>query len=50
MQQAKALEVLDKHEVEVVQIPDQMDPDEYLEIRILLRLWRTYWKKHVSVA
>ena len=27
---AKALEVLDKHEVEVVQIPDQMDPDEYL--------------------
>ena len=28
---AKALEVLDKHEVEVVQIPDQMDPDEYLK-------------------
>lgn len=27
---AKALEVLDKHEVEVVQLPDQMDPDEYL--------------------
>ena len=27
---AKALEVLDKQEVEVVQIPDQMDPDEYL--------------------
>ena len=27
---AKALEVLDKHEVEVVQIPDQMGPDEYL--------------------
>ena len=27
---AKALEVLEKHEVEVVQIPDQMDPDEYL--------------------
>jgi len=28
---AKALEVLDKQEVEVVQIPDQMDPDEYLK-------------------
>ena len=27
---AKALEVLEKQEVEVVQIPDQMDPDEYL--------------------
>ena len=26
---AKALEVLEKQEVEVVQIPDQMDPDEY---------------------
>ena len=28
---AKALEVLEKQEVEVVQIPDQMDPDEYLK-------------------
>ena len=28
---AKALEVLEKLEVEVVQIPDQMDPDEYLK-------------------
>ena len=27
---AKALEVLEKQEVEVVQIPNQMDPDEYL--------------------
>ena len=27
---AKALEVLEKQEVEVVQIPDRMDPDEYL--------------------
>ncbi|WP_293887375.1 DNA primase [Streptococcus sp. A12] len=27
---AKALEILEKQEVEVVQIPDQMDPDEYL--------------------
>lgn len=27
---AKALDVLEKQEVEVVQIPDQMDPDEYL--------------------
>lgn len=27
----KALEVLEKQEVEVVQIPDQMDPDEYLK-------------------
>ena len=27
---AKALEVLEKQDVEVVQIPDQMDPDEYL--------------------
>ena len=27
---AKALQVLEKQEVEVVQIPDQMDPDEYL--------------------
>ena len=27
---AKALEALEKQEVEVVQIPDQMDPDEYL--------------------
>ena len=27
---AKALEVLEKQGVEVVQIPDQMDPDEYL--------------------
>lgn len=27
---AKALEVLEKQEVEIVQIPDQMDPDEYL--------------------
>ena len=27
---AKALEVLEKQEVEVVQIPEQMDPDEYL--------------------
>ena len=27
---AKAVEVLEKQEVEVVQIPDQMDPDEYL--------------------
>ena len=27
---AQALEVLEKQEVEVVQIPDQMDPDEYL--------------------
>ena len=28
---AKALEVLEKLEVEVVQIPDRMDPDEYLK-------------------
>ena len=28
---AKALEVLEKQEVEVVQIPDRMDPDEYLK-------------------
>ena len=28
---AKALEVLEKQEVEVVQIPDHMDPDEYLK-------------------
>lgn len=28
---AKALEVLEKQEEEVVQIPDQMDPDEYLK-------------------
>ena len=28
---AKALELLEKQEVEVVQIPDQMDPDEYLK-------------------
>ena len=46
---AKALEVLEEQEVEVVQFPDQMDPDEYLNKNSPQAL-AVYWKKHVSVA
>ena len=37
---AKALEELKDFSVEVVRVPDAMDPDEYLQ-RILLKIWPT---------
>ena len=39
-----------KQEVEVVQIPDQMDPDEYLNKNSPQALADLLEKKHVSVA